>query len=435
MAMTGKCTYIDGIASSQAIDTAGEIVDIMGLDCSSLLGAAFNYEHKSDVPAQIVGKVLEFKKIFSDKDCETDRQRYYWEKVNMPFLYVLGRLFDDKKESSKEIAALFRDDAENPTEPKMVGFSIEGAKVNKEGMTITRSIARKVTITNMPANKTCVAEMIPAKRASRNDPDSLFKGEIEFFNPSDKYLETLQKREKEMNKDVGTGGGAFIGSQMAMMEKAAVPGSKYPSAAAAVGTKPLTTAGPPKFGPATKSPSKAPAGAPKAGGIPKFGPINKALTAGSGMAAPGQLAGGAALGKEDLSGKMNKAGFGVGIMTGRNSSSVPKEQTAGVSQSMNTTVGKTDTGGMGAMGLAASEKKSKWLARAEQAYKTWEKREQFEKFMKSKMPHLTKGEIQAIGQTLALKKSIEAEKKMSKMFSSYFGKGTDVMMAAEKKEK
>ena len=377
--MKNPCTYIDGIASSQAIDTAGEVVDIMGLDCSSLLGAAFNYEHKSDVPAQIVGKVLEFKKIFSEKDCESDRQKYYWEKVQMPFLYVLGRLFDDKKESSKEIAALFRDDAENPTEPKMVGFSIEGAKVNKEGMTITRSIARKVTITNMPANKTCIAEMIPAKRASRNDPDSLFKGEIEFFNPSAKYLEILEKREKEMAKDVGTGGGAFIGSQMAMMEKAAVPGSKYPSAAAARGQKPLTTAGPPKFAPIPKTPSQAPAGAPKAG-PPKFGPIAKALTAGSGMAAPGQLVGGAALGKEDLG------------------------------------------------------KKSKWLTRAEEAYKSWEKREQFEKFMKSKMPHLTKGEIQAIGQTIALKKSVEAEKKMSKMFSSYFNKTTDVMMATEKKK-
>jgi hypothetical protein len=386
MAMTGKCTYIDGVASSQAIDTAGEIVDIMGLDCSSLLGAAFNYEHKSDVPAQIVGKVLEFKKIFSEKDCESDRQKYYWEKVNMPFLYVLGRLFDDKKESSKEIAALFRDDAENPTEPKMVGFSIEGAKVNKEGMTITRSIARKVTITNMPANKTCVAEMIPAKRTSRSDPDSLFKGEIEFFNPNDKYLDFLQKKEKEMNKDVGTGGGAFVGSQMSMMEKAAVPGSKIPTAAQAQG-KPFSTASPPsppKFGPTPKK--SLISGIPGAKPVPgskypsSMGQLGKALTAGSGMAAPGQLTGGAALGKEDLVGK-----------------------------------------------------KSKWLARAEQAYKTWEKREQFEKFMKSKMPHLTKGEIQAIGQTIALKKSIEAESKISKMFSSYFNKTTDIMMAKEKK--
>jgi hypothetical protein len=153
-------------------------------------------------------------------------------------------------------------------------------------------------------------------------------------------------------------------------------------------------------------------------------PMAKAMTAGSGMAAPAQLEGGAALGKESLDGKMKKAGMmgGIGIMSGRNLSTAPKEETAGVSTAMNTTVGKSDTGGMGTMGLAASEKKSKWLQRAEQAYKTWEKREQFETFMKSKMPHLTKGEIRAIGQTLALKKSVEAEGQLSKMYSSYFGK-------------
>ena len=463
------CTYIDGIASSQAIDTAGEIVDIMGLDCSSLLGAAFNYEHKSDVPAQIVGKVLEFKKIFSDKDCETDRQKYYWEKLNMPFLYVLGRLFDDKKESSKEIAALFRDDAENPSEPKMVGFSIEGAKVNKEGMTITRSIARKVTITNMPANKTCVAEMIPAKKASRNDPDSLFKGEIEFFNPNAKYLEVLQKREKEMNKDVGSGGGAMIGDSLAMSELAksapdwshkggghfshpehgTVSVMKQPTGEyhvrhngglANVGGKKAIFSSPHEAGTHAGNYMRG-ISQKKIGGnpmhnrpSPQMPGMNKALTAGSGMAAPSQLAGGAALAGEDLHGKMKK-GFGMGgmgMMSGRNMNSQPKEETAGVGTAMNTTVGKDETGGMGTMGL--SEKKSKWLMRAEQAYKTWEKREQFENFMESKMPHLTKGEIQAIGQTIALKKSVEAEKGMSKMFSSYFGKGTDILMANEKKK-
>jgi hypothetical protein len=172
---------------------------------------------------------------------------------------------------------------------------------------------------------------------------------------------------------------------------------------------------------------------------PQVPNMGKSLDAGSGMAAPGALTQGAALGKEELDGKMKKAGFGMGggfgMMSGRNQNSVPKEETAGVSTAMNTTVGKAEAGGTGGMGtLGLSEKKSKWLMRAEQAYKTWEKREDFEKFMKSKMPHLTKGEIQAIGQTIALKKSVEAEKKMSKMFSSYFNKGTDVLMANEKKK-
>jgi hypothetical protein len=81
------------------------------------------------------------------------------------------------------------------------------------------------------------------------------------------------------------------------------------------------------------------------------------------MAAPSQLTGGAALASEDLKGK----------------------------------------------------KKSKWLARAEQDYKTWTKREEFENFMTKRMPHLTKGEIKAIGQVMALNKSITLEKALSSL--------------------
>jgi hypothetical protein len=459
--MQNKCTYIDGIASSQAIDTAGEIVDILGLDCSSLLGAAFNWEHKSDVPAQIVGKVLDYKKIFSAEDCDTDRQKKYWKKVNMPFLYVMGRLLDDKKESAKEVAALMLDDAQNPHEPQMLGFSIEGAKINKEGMTITRSIARKVTITNMPANKTCVAEMVPsAKRSAKNDPESLFKGEIELFTPSDKYLEFLSKKEQDMEKDVGTGGGAFIGDSLAMGELAKsapswthtgggnfshpehgiVSVAKQPSGEFHVrhngamaglggqkGSFPTAAAAGAHAGNYMRAVGQKKVLAPISRPSPTT--FGKSLEAGSGMAAPGALTQGAALGKEEIDGKMKKAGFGggIGIISGAVSGNVPKGKTAAVGTAMNTVVGKSMKkdvgleGGMGTMGL--SEKtKSTWLARAEEAYNTWEKREHFENFMKAKMPHLTKGEIKAIGQTLALKKSVEAEKTMSKMFSSYFGK-------------
>src|ERR1019366_6933745 len=129
--------------------------------------------------------------------------------IGMPFLYVIGRLFDDKKESSKELAALFQDDAEHPNEKPMVGFSVEGSKIPgaKEGMVLTRSIARKITVTAAPANKTCVAEMIPSPHAKKDDLDSIFKTEstqVEFFSPNSKYLEFLQKKEEDMDKNEGT---------------------------------------------------------------------------------------------------------------------------------------------------------------------------------------------------------------------------------------
>lgn len=475
-----SCTYIDGIGSSQAIDTAGEIVDLKGLDCSSLLGAAMNWEHKSDIPAQIVGKIVEFKKIFSEKDCDTDRQKYYWNKVQMPFLYCLGRLFDDKKDSSKEAAALFLDDAENPNEPKMVGFSIEGAKVHKDGMTITRSIARKLTLTNLPANKTCVAEMLPSAAPTPNDDiDSIFKTEpteIEFFKPNSKYLEFLEKKEKEMNKDVGSGGGAFIGSQLAMtedLEKSATswskekvstdavhfhhpehgtvsvhkqPGGefhvKHNGALAGLGGVKGSFASAGEAGKHAKNYMSSVSGKktlpprmhnrPSPSMIGKNESLNKALEAGSGMSAPSQLTGGAALAR---------SGHPFGNFNPKKKA--PKEDSTTSSYSrvsmISTSMGGTGAGMSGTFGRAEKSEKSKWLKRAEEEYKAWGKREQFEQFMKSRLPHLTKGEIKAIGQTLALQKSMKLEKALSRINPAYeeettqhssVRKTTDIMMAS-----
>lgn len=386
-----KCTYIDGIGSSQAIDTAGEIVDLHGLDCSSLLGGAFNWEHKSDVPAQLVGKILDFKKIFSEEDCDNERHRKYWSKCQIPFLYVMGRLRDDKNDSAKEVAGHFLDDFEHPSEPPSVGFSVEGAKIHKEGMTITRSIARKVTITNQPANKTCVAELVPAKQTSKNDPDSLFKGEIEFFNPNVEYLEFLEKREKEMDDSTTitelaksapnwnhTGGGNFAHPEHGVVSVMKQPTGefhvKHNGALAGVGgvkgvfhtaQEAGTHAG--NYMRAVKAKKVI---APPSQNHPSPSMLGKALEAGSAIAAPSELTQGAALGKESLEGK----------------------------------------------------KKSKWLKRAEEAYNGWEKREEFRSFMRKHMPTLTKGEIDAIGQVLALKKCVAAEGKLSKMCSGYMEK-------------
>lgn len=496
-----SCSWIDGVGSSQAIDTTGEIVDLSGIDCSSLIGGALNWEHKSDIPAQIVGKVLEYKKIFSEADCENDRHKYYWEKCKTPYLYVMGRLFDDKKPSAVECAALFKDDAEHPDEHPMVGFSIEGSKVDKKGMVVTKSIARKMTITGANANKQCCAELIPNPDLKQEtDTDSIFKSEashtIELFEPLHKkevpgsklpasqpaqgpskavkgapgwqhtgggnfshpehgvvsvvkegsqfnvkhggglagvggkkgsfgtakeagahagnYIRSLgqgktqatamQNRpspsmEKGLMARLGMGGmnlpaestdkknkrglfnpdvdkiqgsGAIIGGRMGMgkaetgHEKGIAtkpnPGFKEGTSSAGVSVR-------------MKDTSKAKKDSigrmmqqekikPKLAASEKNGNLNKAMTAGSGMASPGTLSGGAALAPESLDRKM---------------------------------------------------KKKELLMRAEQAYKAWAKKEQFENFMAKHLPGLTKGEVQAVGQTLVLRKSLRAEKKLAKM--------------------
>ena len=367
-------TYIDGIASSQALDTSGEIVDLKGLDVSSLISAAINYEHKKDFPSQIVGKIIEAKKIFGKEDCENPRHLHFWNKVGLPFLYIKARLFDDDKPSSQEVAALFRDDAAHPDEPDMLGFSVEGAKIAKEGAVITRSIARLVTVAIMPANKSCIAEIVPeiAERpVNPNDISELFKGEMQLFAFEPTYIQIIEKKE-ELKKDVGSGGGAFIGSSMAMSEKKLKKNAPPPVASAP--PPPMTA-------------SNISAGFNGAMGIHKkekkdSKKMKKALTAGSGMAAPSQLVGGAALAVEDLDGKKKKL---------------------------------------------HKKEKSQWYNRADDAYKTWDKREHFRKYMKDRMPHLAEGEVDAIGRVLALKKNLQAEGKLSKMYASYFSKSVDSM--------
>lgn len=197
-------TYIDGICASQNLDSSGEVVDIAGLDISSLsVDGTLNWEHLKDLPMQVVGKILKAKKIFSDVDCEDDRELHYWNKCKTPFVYIVGELFDDYVESAKHVAGLFKYDADKrgQNQKDVLGFSVEGAKINKEGNVITHSIARKCTVTQLPCNKQAVAEIVPTKSEKKKDNiDELFKTEsveIELLKNEDKsrLLEMLKNQD------------------------------------------------------------------------------------------------------------------------------------------------------------------------------------------------------------------------------------------------
>lgn len=191
-------TFINGIAASQHLDSSGEILMIDGLDISSLEAGhgTFNWEHKNDNSSQTVGKVLKAKKIFSEEDCEDETQLHFWGICKTPFLYVMGELFDGVgHEQAKEAAAMLRYDAQKRTEnsdyKNVISFSIEGGKIEKRGNEITRSIARKVTLTISACNKMAIAEeYVPKMDKKSNDSNilsNLFK--TESFEP----VEILEK--------------------------------------------------------------------------------------------------------------------------------------------------------------------------------------------------------------------------------------------------
>lgn len=438
-------TYIDGIAASENIDTSCERIIITGLDISSLVGSVFNWEHKSDQPSQIVGKILKAKKILSEQDCEDERQAYYWSKCTAPYLYVMGELFDDYKESAKEVAGMFRYDAEHkdksPTDT--IGFSIEGAKIDKKGMDIVRSIARKVTITALPCNKAAVAEMVPAAGSKKDSLDEIFKTEhtteIQIFSEQNtsKLLEMLKKEDPCAHAKI-------LGIEP--MKKAEAP----KKAKLALVPKHVHL-GQTKSGKEIMSHKKAheyegwsaqdhkdasnryyeeahkakdpaqgrhyhdrmrmhSAVGNTADDREKRTGLKKALSAGSGLGAPpATLAQGAALPKQNVDKPIHNVtrpdkgwggikhkdsapkapGFGKIIYKKEDEEQLAKENPKKSKAWIKTQVRK------------------KWIKKADTLYDQWEKKEEFRAFMQKRLPTLALGEIDAIGKTIALSKSLK----------------------------
>jgi hypothetical protein len=211
-------TFIHGIASAQSLDKSGEIVDIKGLDITSLARTGtITWEHNAgkdangnaisiNLPAQVVGKILKAKKIFDKKDCADDNELLFWNKAKVPFVYIAAELLDDYCDSARECAGKFKYSSANPSQEAILGFSVEGSEIpgTRKGMLITRSIGRKVTLTVAPCNSLCTAEILENQKPQiKDDFEELFKNTeeaITLFKSGEgtKIYETyLAKKEHE----------------------------------------------------------------------------------------------------------------------------------------------------------------------------------------------------------------------------------------------
>lgn len=543
-------TFIDGIAASENIDSSGERIQIAGMDISTLaVDGVFTYEHEAatgpkgekitvKMPEQTVGKILKAKKIFSEKDCEDARETHFWQKCKTPYIYIMGELFDDYTAAAQDLAGKFRYDADHmgQNERTVCNFSIEGAYIAKDGIEVTRSVARKCTIAVLPCNKAARAEMVPSKENKKgsNDIGSLFKTEyleIELFKTELLTLGKMKSDIPDLHKHA-----AALG--ITPMQKNVIPFKKpMLGTPAPAGDKPLGTT---KSGKSIMPNAKiheyhgfssqdhrdaanfhhTAAQAAKdgktgshhfnkmklhmqAGKTAEFREtrlsrapgLSKALEAGSGMSSPGQLVGGAALQKEDIlsntvagdrikraathihrgdkiSHKIAMEGakqahkekldrlkaapkpnLGKSELEkgGEKSPSIGKIKQKGIFNQkgvhmphlsgagggesvMGSHIRNPDSTGSGSKEMARRHAasnlkdlksmpkpdlgKSEWLERAEEEYSSWDKKEAFIVFMQKKMPNLAKGEIDAIGRTLALKKSLDAEQSLSRLIVS-----------------
>lgn len=157
---------LDGVFASEAIDSSGESISIKGLDISTFdegKGLA-NWEHKDSSGdsngQEIVGKVVYARKIYNEDDCLDDRQKLFWKRTKLPFLYGVIRLYDGAgHDGAKAIAASIRDSVAN-SEPIVIGFSIEGATLQREGNKLKSTVARLVALTTKSCNKQAVSGIL-----------------------------------------------------------------------------------------------------------------------------------------------------------------------------------------------------------------------------------------------------------------------------------
>lgn len=190
---------ICGPIASEAIDSQAEKLDIDGTDVSDWeKGTMYlNWDHVGDKEKlhsakDFVGKVIYAKKIFVESDCENKWQKAAWDKLKLPFIWAVMRLFDGSNhENAKALAAIIRDNHAN-NDPSIIGASVEGTCLERSGQELKTTVVRKVAITTKPANKTCMLEMV-------YDPNAP-EGMEEFGHDESKDL--LKDIAKEISKSI-----------------------------------------------------------------------------------------------------------------------------------------------------------------------------------------------------------------------------------------
>lgn len=173
-------TKFDAVAGSQLRDTQGEILDVGGADISELEAGRgiINDNHSNKLP-DVIGRITGVKKIFGLEDCDTDRHRYYWNKIKAPYIYTEGLLFDDEDHRSAKAAAAIIKHQFRTDSPLKMKCSVEGGIVErgkKDERILARTKIRGLALTFTPANNATLVEGLDlAKSAPTLDEIDLIK--------------------------------------------------------------------------------------------------------------------------------------------------------------------------------------------------------------------------------------------------------------------
>ncbi len=184
MRHAGHGTILDGVFASQAIDTSGEVVDIKGADISSLnedgvLNTEHNNPDKKDSAtfSVIIGRIIFAKKIFSEEDCESERELDFWNSLQLPFIYGASELFDaEDHENAKAAAAIIRHYHKRNL-PVVIRYSVEGSTIERNGNHLLRTIARRIAATIKPCNRSAISNLVSEPSPTQVGVDAIEKSE------------------------------------------------------------------------------------------------------------------------------------------------------------------------------------------------------------------------------------------------------------------
>jgi len=192
-------TRFDAVAASELRDTQGEILDVKGADISELVAGrgVVNDNHSNKLP-DVVGRITSAKKIFGLDDCETERQRYYWNKIKAPYIFTEGLLYDDEDHRSAKAAAAILKHQFRTDSPLKLKCSVEGGIVErgeKDQRVLKHTKIRGLALTMSPANNATLVEGLDlAKSAPTVNEIDLIKSYVPFAVQDVPALMDLSKR-------------------------------------------------------------------------------------------------------------------------------------------------------------------------------------------------------------------------------------------------
>lgn len=153
---------IDGIATSEALDSSGELLRIKGHDISDLVEGrgVLNFEHNNDSPEDIIGDIVFAKKILTKDDCSNERERMYWDFCKTAFVYIKAKLFTDELHAGAIAASSILRYYHKKKEKILAGFSIEGSTLERDENILERTVGRRVALTLRPCNKQAISGVL-----------------------------------------------------------------------------------------------------------------------------------------------------------------------------------------------------------------------------------------------------------------------------------